>query len=123
LSTVIRARLRPPVPTALDLAALLHPTPAVCGLPRERARALIGRLEARPRGHYAGLVGWMDRHGNGRWVIALRCAELSPQGLVLFAGAGILPDSRPAQEHAETGAKLATMLQALDPAMSTAVHR
>ncbi|UGY94910.1 isochorismate synthase [Streptomyces gobiensis] len=115
LSTVIRARLRHPAPNALQLAAVLHPTPAVCGVPREAARRLIEQLEIRPRGYFTGLIGWMDRHGDGRWVIALRCGELSPHGLRLHAGAGILGDSRPEAELAETGAKLATLLGALTP--------
>ncbi|MFF4407561.1 isochorismate synthase MenF [Streptomyces sp. NPDC001404] len=113
LSTTIRARLRHPAPSALALAALLHPTPAVCGAPREAARRLIEALESGPRGYYTGLVGWMDRHGDGQWVIALRCGELSPQGLLLHAGAGILAASDPEAELAETDVKLSTLLGVL----------
>ncbi|MGC0421035.1 isochorismate synthase [Embleya sp. AB8] len=115
LSTRIRAQLRPPAPNALTLAALLHPSPAVCGLPRTAARTLINRLETHPRGYYGGLIGWMDRHGDGRWVIALRCAEAGPHGIRLWAGAGILAESDPRTELARTGANLATMLDALTP--------
>ncbi|WP_101897424.1 isochorismate synthase [Embleya scabrispora] len=115
LSTRIQARLRPPVPSALALAALLHPTPAVCGLPRAAARTLIDHLETHPRGYYSGLVGWMDRHGDGRWIIALRCAVIGRYGIRLWAGAGILPESDPEAELAETSAKFATMLDALGP--------
>ncbi|MFD8547179.1 isochorismate synthase MenF [Streptomyces sp. NPDC059649] len=117
LSTTLRARLRHPAPDALELAAALHPTPAVCGLPRGTARQLIEELEAGPRDYYTGLVGWMDGHGDGQWVIALRCAELSDRGLRLYAGAGVVADSTPDGELAETDAKLSTLLAALSPAL------
>jgi isochorismate synthase len=113
LSTVIHARLRHPPPTALELAATVHPTPAVCGAPRQAAQHLIQRLEDQPRDYYTGLVGWMDREGDGQWVIALRCGELSARGLRLYAGAGILPDSQPEAELAEVNAKFATMLDSV----------
>ncbi|MFJ6799034.1 isochorismate synthase MenF [Streptomyces sp. NPDC091268] len=113
LSTLIRARLRHPAPSSLELAALLHPTAAVCGVPRVAARELIAEFEQAPREFYTGLIGWTDRHGDGQWVIALRCAMLDGRNLRLYAGAGILPASRPQAEHAETARKLSTMLDVL----------
>ncbi|MEU9237650.1 isochorismate synthase [Streptomyces subrutilus] len=109
LSTLIRGRLRHPAPSSLELTALLHPTAAVCGVPQAAARELIAEFERAPREFYTGLVGWTDRHGDGQWVIALRCAMLDHRGLRLYAGAGILPASRPQAEHAETARKLSTM--------------
>ncbi|MGW3352877.1 isochorismate synthase [Nonomuraea rubra] len=117
LGTTITATLADPATTSLHLAAALHPTPAVCGTPTPAARALIGELEGGSgveRGWYAGLVGWQDATGDGEWAIALRCTVMDgPRRLRLWAGAGILADSDPASELAETNAKLATMLHAL----------
>ncbi|MEL3944199.1 isochorismate synthase [Streptomyces sp. LNU-CPARS28] len=120
LGTVIRARLHHPPPDALTLAALLHPTPAVCGTPTTYARSLIRRLEPVPRDYYTGLVGWMDRAGDGHWVIALRCGRLDATHLRLYAGAGIVAQSDPASELAETQAKFTTMLDALTATHDTA---
>lgn len=98
--------------SALDLACALHPTPAVCGTPTDAARALIGELEPFDRGLYTGMVGWQDLDGNGEWVVTIRCAEADDSGLRLFAGAGIVADSRPEAEGAETSAKFRTFLHA-----------
>ncbi len=113
LSTQLRGVLREPAPTALDLAARLHPTPAVCGTPRLEAMALIGELEAIDRTLYAGAVGWMDGNGDGEWAVGLRCAEVQGRIALLFAGAGIVAESDPASELAETDAKFRSMLDAL----------
>ena len=93
LSTRFRGTLKRPVPDALELVAALHPTPAVCGEPREEAMRLIGELEPIPRDAYAGAVGWMDANGDGVWALALRCAELRGETARLYAGAGIVADS------------------------------
>ena len=112
LATDVRGRLR--VPTdALALASLLHPTPAVCGTPREAARAAIRELEQIERALYAGLVGWVDAGGDGEWALVLRCAEMQGRIALLFAGAGIVADSDPEAELAETDAKFRSMLEAL----------
>jgi menaquinone-specific isochorismate synthase len=113
LVTPIRAVLADPAPTALELARLLHPTPAVGGTPRAAALDLITRLERRDRGRYAGPVGWVDAHGDGEWAIALRGAELDGARARLVAGAGIVAGSEPDAEWAETQAKLEPMLRAL----------
>ena len=113
LSTRFRGALRDPAPTALDLVAALHPTPAVAGEPREAALATIAELEPFERGGYAGPVGWVDAEGDGEWAIALRCAELRGQRAVLYAGAGIVADSDPSRELGETERKFRAFLDAL----------
>jgi isochorismate synthase len=112
LATNIAGRLREPI-DALSLAALLHPTPAVCGTPREAARTAIKELEQIERALYAGAVGWVDARGDGEWAVALRCAEMQGRIALLFAGAGIVADSDPEAELAETDAKFRSMLEAL----------
>ncbi len=93
----------------LDLAAALHPTPAVCGTPRQKSLALIRHLEAFPRGWYAGAIGWFDAAGEGELSVALRCALDTGAARYLFAGAGIVAGSNADDEWAETETKLAAM--------------
>jgi menaquinone-specific isochorismate synthase len=100
--------------SALALAAALHPTAAVCGTPTGTAMELIRELEGMDRGRYAGPVGWVDADGNGEWGIALRCAELAGPRARLFAGCGIVADSDPDAELAETQVKLRPMHDALE---------
>ncbi|MER7848685.1 isochorismate synthase [Kitasatospora sp. NPDC096077] len=113
LSTTVTGTLRNPATSALDLALALHPTPAVCGTPTDRARDLIAALEPFDRGLYTGVVGWGDASGDGEWVVTLRCAEADGDRLRLFAGAGIVAASVPKDELAETGAKFRTFLHAV----------
>jgi len=113
LATEITAELTGPLPTALELAGLLHPTPAVGGSPRDAALAAIAALEPFDRGRYAGPVGWVDRAGDGEWALALRCATLDGRRAHLLAGAGIVPGSDPDTEWAETEYKLRAMLEVL----------
>ena len=113
LSTRFRGVLRDPAPTALELVAVLHPTPAVAGEPREAALETIAELEPFDRGRYAGPVGWVDAEGDGEWAIALRCAELRGNRAVLYAGAGVVADSDPARELDETERKFRAFLDAL----------
>ena len=113
LATLVEGRLSSPAPSALELATALHPTPAVCGWPREEALGLIAELERIDRGRYAGPVGWVDADGNGRWAVALRCAELDGNRARLLAGNGMVADSDPDAELAETRAKFQAMLSAL----------
>ncbi|WP_394821660.1 isochorismate synthase MenF [Pendulispora albinea] len=100
-------------PSAAGLAAMLHPTPAVGGHPREAALEAIRALEPHDRGFYAGAVGWTDTKGDGHWYVALRCAEIRGSRLTLHAGAGIVAGSTPDREVAETSAKFRAMLHAL----------
>lgn len=113
LHTAVRGRLRPDPPDALTLAAALHPTPAVCGTPPDSALSLIRELEPFDRRFYAGLAGWVDSHGDGDWVIALRCAELMGRTARLYAGAGIVAGSEPEAEDRETDLKFSAILHAL----------
>ncbi|MGA3153067.1 MAG: isochorismate synthase MenF [Streptosporangiaceae bacterium] len=101
-------------PSALALAAALHPTAAVCGTPAAVAMELIRDLEGMDRGRYAGPVGWLDAAGNGEWGIALRCAELAGSRARLFAGCGIVADSDPEAELAEAQAKFRPVQEALE---------
>ena len=113
LATPFRGKLHDQTVTALELVAALHPTPAVCGTPRESAREALEELEPIDRGGYAGPVGWMDADGDGEWAIALRCAEVTGSTARLFAGAGIVADSVPEAEVDETERKFRALLDAL----------
>lgn len=112
LSTRIEGNLIDPQVTALQLACRLHPTPAVCGFPTERARRLIRFVEPAERGQFTGMVGWCDAEGNGEWVVTIRCGTVKHNRVRLFAGAGIVEASQPAAEWAEVQTKLGTMLRA-----------
>ena len=99
--------------SSLDLAAALHPTAAVAGTPRTEALALIRELEPFDRGRYAGPVGWVGGDGDGEWAIALRCAQVDADGdLTAYAGAGIVADSDPDRELAETTMKFRPIVEA-----------
>jgi isochorismate synthase len=113
LSTPFRGRMHDEGISVLDVVAALHPTPAVCGTPREAAREALGELEPIDRGGYAGPVGWLDADGDGEWAIALRCAEITGKTARLFAGAGIVADSVPEAEVDETERKFLALLDAL----------
>jgi salicylate biosynthesis isochorismate synthase/menaquinone-specific isochorismate synthase len=112
LGTPIRAQLAAPLP-AIELVGLLHPTPAVGGEPRERSLELIPALEGLDRGWYAGALGWTDSSGDGEFCVALRCALLRDREARLYAGCGIVRDSEPAAELAETEVKLQALLPVL----------
>jgi menaquinone-specific isochorismate synthase len=99
--------------SSLDLIAALHPTAAVAGTPTPAALALIAQLEPVDRGRYAGPVGWVGADGDGEWAIALRSAEVSPDGTITaWAGAGIVADSDPDRELAETRMKFRPVIDA-----------
>ena len=99
--------------SSLDLASALHPTAAVAGTPRTEALALIRELEPFDRGRYAGPVGWVGGDGDGEWAIALRCAQVTASGdLTAYAGAGIVADSDPDRELAETTMKFRPIVEA-----------
>ena len=117
LGTRIRGRIADPRTTALDLALAVHPTPAVCGTPTDAARRLIAGIEG-DRGFYAGAVGWSDAGGDGDWMVTIRCVEIDADraGAVAWAGGGLVADSEPDDEVAETGAKLRTVLRAVGAA-------
>ncbi len=113
LGTRIVGELKDRELSSIEIAARLHPTPAVCGTPRDAAYRAIERLEPLDRDFYGGAVGWCDAAGDGRWHVAIRCAEVSGGTARLYAGAGIVPGSDPAAEADETGAKFGALLAAL----------
>lgn len=118
LASDVRAELRTGVdgtlPSPLELAEAVHPTAAVCGTPTDVAGGVIEDLERMDRGLYAGPVGWLDASGNGEWGIALRGAvQLDAHQARVSAGCGIVAESDPQAELAETWAKLRPMLEAL----------
>ena len=113
LGTLVEGRLSDPAPSVLELVRALHPTPAVCGRPRDPALALIDEIEELDRGTYAGPVGWVDRQGNGEWAVGIRSAAIDGPVARLRAGNGIVADSDPQAELAETQAKLQALLGVL----------
>jgi salicylate biosynthesis isochorismate synthase/menaquinone-specific isochorismate synthase len=112
LATPIRAQLAAPV-EAIELAGLMHPTPAVGGEPSAPALRLIPALEGLDRGWYTGPVGWTDAAGDGEFCVALRCALLRGNVARCYAGNGIVRNSVPVTELGETEIKLAALLPLL----------
>ncbi len=114
LATRITARLHPSTPlTALELAARVHPSPAVGGNPTPAALRYLQEVEGFDRGRYAGPVGWVDARGDGAWAVGIRSAELAGARASIFAGNGMVEGSDPADELAETQLKLQALLAAL----------
>lgn len=115
LATAMEGHLSDPRPNVLELVAALLPTPALGGFPKAEALELIARVEGFTRGRYGGAVGWVDANGDGTWAVAIRCAELSAdrRSARLVAGGGIVADSEPLAELAETQAKFQAMLSAI----------
>lgn len=113
LGTLVEGRLSDPAPSVLELVRALHPTPAVCGRPRDPALALIDEVEELDRKSYAGPVGWVDHQGNGAWAVGIRSAAIDGTVARLRAGNGIVADSDPQTELAETQAKLQALLGVL----------
>lgn len=115
LGTHMSGRLSQPFVHVLDAVYALSPTPALGGHPRDKALQLIAQHEGMSRGRYGGAVGWCDSRGNGTWAVAIRCAEFSADRKTarLFAGGGIVADSEPEIELAETRSKMQAMLTAI----------
>jgi len=99
--------------TILQLVKLLHPTPALGGVPRQEALAVIRENETMNRGLYAAPLGWIDAEGNGEFAVAIRSAALKENKAYLYAGGGIVADSEPISEYEETLVKFRPMLRAL----------
>lgn len=113
LGTEICGSLRSPAPSALELAAALHPTPAVAGTPTAEALAWLDDNEGLRRGRYAGPVGWVDADGDGMFAIGIRSAEVDGCSARLFAGVGVVEGSDPRRELVETQLKLQAILAAV----------
>ncbi|HEX5592489.1 MAG TPA: isochorismate synthase [Solirubrobacterales bacterium] len=112
LATPVIAQLAEPH-SAIEMAGLLHPTPAVGGEPWPAAATAIADLEGMDRGWYAAPVGWMDATEDGEFCVALRSALLRDREAHLFAGVGVVAGSDPAAELAETEVKLGALLPLL----------
>jgi isochorismate synthase len=113
LGTRMEGWLSQPAPSVLEMARALSPTPALGGHPRDEALALIEKVEGMDRGRYGGAVGWLDSSGNGMFAVAIRCAEITGTEARLFAGGGIVAESDPLAELAETQAKFQAMISAI----------
>ena len=113
LGTEIAGTLAAPAPTALELVAVLHPTPAIAGTPTDAALAWLAEHEGLARGRYAGPVGWVDGAGDGTFAIGIRSAEIDGPRARLFAGVGIVEGSEPERELVETQLKLQALLAAV----------
>jgi isochorismate synthase len=112
LQTAIVGELQPGR-SILEALQMLHPTPAVGGTPTEPALAFIRANENLDRGWYAGPIGWIDLHGDGEFAVALRSALLERRRATLFAGCGIVKNSDPEAEYAESCLKLQVILRSL----------
>jgi menaquinone-specific isochorismate synthase len=100
-------------PSALELAARVHPTPAVGGDPTDAAVRYLKSVEGFDRGCYAGPVGWVDARGDGAFAVGIRCAEVNGARARIYAGNGVVEGSDPADELVETQLKLQALLAAL----------
>ncbi len=109
LSTVIEGDVAPGT-GVLDIVDVVHPTPAVGGVPRREAVEYIAAHEPLDRGWYTGGIGWLTPSGDGEIAIGLRCGLVNGSTTTLFAGAGIVADSDPASEVLETRLKLRPLL-------------
>lgn len=114
LGSPINGRLRSTATTALDLVLALHPTPAVGGVPTDLATELIAELEG-DRGFYAGATGWCDAAGDGVWAVSIRGAQIYADRTtaVVHCGGGVVAESDPDAELAETSTKFRTILAGL----------
>jgi isochorismate synthase len=115
LGSAVEGRLSQPQPSVITLVRALSPTPALGGHPRDVAIDLISEVEGFERGRYGGAVGWVNATGHGIWAVTIRCAEFSDdrRSARLVAGGGIVAESDPMAELAETQAKFQAMLSAL----------
>lgn len=113
LASLVEGRLSHPPASVLDLVAALHPTPAVAGWPVGPALDFIAANEGIDRDRYAGAVGWLDAAGNGTWAVGIRSAIVDGPVARLFAGVGVVSDSDPEAELAETEAKFQAVLSAI----------
>lgn len=92
-----------------ELLKRLHPTPAVCGLPKEETYRFIRENEGYDRSYYSGFIGWLAPEEKSDLYVNLRCMNILPGSFVLYAGGGILASSETESEWLETEAKMQTM--------------
>lgn len=121
LGTPMWGTLKDESVSALELAEVLHPTPAVGGYPTQIAQAFLAEEEA-DRGFYAGALGWSDKHGNGEWRVTIRSAIIDGDTVTAHAGGGIVAESDPETEFAETETKLGPVRAALTACLVDREH-
>lgn len=112
INTPFEAKLLPTTHTT-DILEVLHPTPAVGGVPRKAAQEWIVKNEFEERGWYTGPVGWLDARGDSEFTVSIRCGVLADNYAYLFTGAGVVYNSDPEAEYEETALKQLPMLRAL----------
>lgn len=113
LSTKIEGELNENI-SSLELALLLHPTPAILGEPSSYLHKKIQKIEGYDRGFFSGFIGWQDIEGNGEWAITLRCGLVDDNIIEVFAGAGVVNESTAQGEFDETEAKMKTIISNLN---------
>jgi menaquinone-specific isochorismate synthase len=94
----------------MEILSELHPTPAVCGYPKETALNLIKKIENQRRGLYSGIIGWFNPNNEGEFAVAIRSAVTYGNKLIAYAGSGIVEGSEPDAEFEETEMKLKPIL-------------
>lgn len=97
-----------------NLLEALHPTPAVCGMPKDKAYDFINENEGYDRKYYSGIIGWLDPDGHTTLYVNLRCLNVNGNCATLYAGGGILPSSDANSEWEETQHKMNTMRKCLE---------
>ena len=113
LLTKIVGDLKPDT-SVMNILKELHPTPAVCGFPKDAALNLIKKIENQRRGLYAGIIGWFNFNNEGEFAVAIRSAVTYGNKLVAYAGSGIVEGSEPDAEFEETEMKLKPILSLFD---------
>lgn len=96
-----------------DLLHELHPTPAVCGFPKQEAWQFINENEQHARQYYSGIIGRLDPNRETNLYVNLRCAKIENSFVTLYAGGGIMATSTPESEWEETNYKMQTLLKVL----------
>jgi len=113
LATIVEGMLSEPAASILDLVGAVHPTPALGGAPQAEALQLIEELEGMDRGRYGAPVGWVDADGNGDFAVGIRSTQVTGDRATVWAGVGVVGQSEPAAELAETQAKFRAVLGSL----------
>lgn len=113
LYTPVTAKLKPSY-TVFDIIKKLHPTPALGGVPREKALAFIREEERLDRGWYGAPIGWLDSNKNSEFAVAIRSGLIQKDEVSLFAGCGVMRDSDPEMEYDETNVKFLPMLHIME---------
>ena len=113
LLTKIVGDLKPDT-SVMNILRELHPSPAVCGFPKDAALNLIKRIENQRRGLYSGIIGWFNFNNEGEFAVAIRSAVTYGNKLVAYAGNGIVEGSEPDVEFEETEMKFKPILSLFD---------